>query len=207
MTATVGAIENAIIGRLQAASDAGMLGYRYAVLDTYPDDWKSYWSESPPQNFPAAWATFAGWRVIEAYGAIAKVQASFGVIVCAQSYRNQVAARQDATATEVGSYQLAQDAVGLLIGQTLGLDMAALEIGSCQFVGLSDQQRQAGLSMLALELSTTFEIGTSEFNPGLPDPADPAAIVFAVTWDIPPFVKNGGHVDAADDITLPQEES
>jgi phage gp37-like protein len=197
--------ENAIIARLIAASDAGALGYTYTSVETYPDDWQSYWKETPVSNFPAAWVTWAGARTLENYGAEARLSHSFGLIVAAQSYRNQTDVRHGEGPAVPGSYQLSEDAIGLLLGNNLGLPIGGFELGSVQLVALTDQQRQAGLSMIAIELITTSIVGSAGFEPDLPDLSEPTApIVLDVKWDLPPRAG----IDAGDTIsTEPEEEA
>ena len=57
-------VENAMLGRLRAASDADVLGYKYRTLESYPEEFDEYLKTEIKggAQFPAAWVVFGGWR-------------------------------------------------------------------------------------------------------------------------------------------------
>lgn len=182
-------VETAILARLQAAGAAGVLGYRYRTLATYPEDFDAHLKERLiGQAFPAAWVVFGGWgRPVEEASGV-QVPAVFMLVVAAENLRNEQAQRHGGAAGEVGSYQLLMDAAALLQGQRLGLDMAALEFGPCRSVRPTEAIRQRKLSVFALELTTVLPISASAF----PAPALDDFETFHADWDVRPF----GGIDA-----------
>jgi phage gp37-like protein len=190
MAAMIAAIENAILARLKAAADAGVLGYAWKTLETYPEEWDQYLKDKSILRPPAAWVTFAGWRRIESDLFRPRLRLQFGVVVMAENQRNETATRHGGpVSAEPGSYQLAEDVCGLLAGQDLGLDMNALAIGDLHFVSRLAALKERKVSMLALELSTEVAAELVEF------PTDDLGDfeTFHVNWDVPPF----GGIDAA----------
>lgn len=212
----IGAVENAILARLKAAADADVLGYRWASLETYPEDWDAYLKDKVALRAPAAWVVFGGWGS----GGAGERQtpwlpATFGLVVMAENLRNEQASRHGdpADAAKPGSYQLVEDAVGLLAGEDLNLPIAPFVIGSCRFVRAPAAMRERKLSMLALELRTQLQFDLRGFA-GEPDDF----IHFHVDWDAPPHGAGrdgtpiGGDpwtgpdpdtADATDDVILP----
>ena len=57
----IGEIENAILARLKAACDQHVLGYHLRALVSLPQDADETLFDRP-QQFPAAWTVFAGWK-------------------------------------------------------------------------------------------------------------------------------------------------
>ena len=186
----IAAIENAIIARLRAASDADVLGYRFRTLETYPDNWDEYLKEKGEIRAPAAWVTNAGWRRVPSDDGRARIDLTFGVVVMAENARNETATRHGGPiAAEPGSYQLIEDVAALLGGHDLGLDIGGLRIGSLQFVARLAALKERKVSMLALELATEVAAPESiQFGPGTIDDFTD----FHANWDIPPH----GGVDA-----------
>ncbi|MDP2373167.1 phage protein Gp37 [Reyranella sp.] len=194
-------IESAMIARLKAASDLGVLGYTLSDVTTLPSDLDERLAEYV-QTFPTAWVVFGGWPNAENMGGgEAAVVASFHVVVAAANLRNEKAQRHGvASAGEVGSYQMAMDVIGLLMGQDFGLDMGPLLLGACSplYNGALQDKRRA--SLFAVKFDTRLVI-----NPLAPEvlTVQPAAdfTTFAVGWDRP-----GGDPDPlADIVNLPQE--
>ncbi len=190
MMASIGDIELGMIERLRAAGngDAGVLGYSFEGLETYPDDWQAYWDNTSAQlrKYPAAWVTFAGASNVAEGSDVPSLRGTFGLIVGAKSLRNQVAARLGAKGSQVGSMQLAQDAARLLHGHRLGLDMGALSLIDMQFVSLTERQRQLGLSLIALRFSTRFDIDPTYFEPEAEFIGEFNQLI--TSWDIPPII-------------------
>lgn len=195
-----GQIENAIIGRLDAASKLNVLGYALRQVDSLPSDL----DERLPtyvQNFPAAWVVFGGWPTAENMsGGEAIVEARFHVVVGASSLRNEKAQRHGDGVGAVGSYQIAMDAIGLLMGQDFGLPMGALQLAGCNPLYTGQTQDKRKVSLFAIQFTTRLV-----FNPAAPDlltvPAIADFTTFAVAWDRPA----GGPVEVSDLLTLPQE--
>ena len=182
----IGQIETAILDRLKAASAAGVLGYRLREVESLPVDIDESLADRV-QSFPSAWTVFGGWKVVRAFGdGSAQVRCDFHVVVAAENLRNEAATRLGGTASEPGSYQLAMDVCGLLGGQTLGLEIGALEIGALTslYTGLSKTKRK--VSLFAVALATEIQVETT------PDADLQDFTSFHVNWDIPPH----GGVDA-----------
>lgn len=208
----IAAVENAILDRLKAAGDAGVLGYHYRTRDTYPADFDAFLKQKikGDRPFPAAWVVFGGWRAPVDTGAALQAPAVFMVVVAAQNLRNETATRHGAGEAEVGSYQLMLDTAALLHGQNLGLDIGALQLGPCRSVRPTPTIIERQLSLYALEFTTQLPIEVSTFP--VADLADFAT--FHADWDVPPIgnvstdlpapTEGEGAADAADTVELPQ---
>src|SRR3546814_18789138 len=97
MTATIAQIENAILARLKAFADAGVLGYTWGTLESYPVDWDEYFKEKTQWKSPAAWVSFLGWGQSDSLGpGTVRMAASFGLVVAAANKRNETAQRSEA---------------------------------------------------------------------------------------------------------------
>ena len=201
----IAAIENAVIARLQAAADAGALGYSWALLETYPADWDAYFKNKAQINAPAAWVTFGGFEQIERSNDGPIGTAAIGVVVAARNLRNETATRhgRDVPAgakPEVGSYQLMLDAMGLLAEQDFGLDISALELVEVRSVDGAGIAALRSMSLFALRFRTQLTIELLSFGDG--GPVDFEA--FHANWDVPPF----GGIDAdpaAPGVQLPDD--
>lgn len=215
----IAAIENAMLARLKAAGDAGVLGYKYATLDSYPANWDAYFKEKTVRA-PGAWVVFAGFSHGEGIGfGGLRVTARFGLVVMAENLRNETATRHGGPAgAEPGSYQLIEDAIALLHGQDLGLSIDSLKVEACHFVRTQEIIKERKVSMLALELATQMSIQATEVG-GVAS-TWPSTIPigdfshFHADWDLPPFggvdastapgiqLPDPDHADAADDVQL-----
>ncbi|MFZ5746360.1 MAG: phage protein Gp37 [Pseudomonadota bacterium] len=202
-------IELAMLARLRAAEER--LGYRWAMLETYPVDWDEYFKSKGALRSPAAWVTFAGVTGVEGASFDLRARTSFGVAVCARNLRNETATRHgydggEGGASEPGSYQLMLDAAGLLIGDDLGLDIDRLKLAE---IGQVEGSKIAALrqaSMWALHFTTTIPIAKLTTVDGrLADFA-----TFHANWDLPPRAIDAGDLpadalaDATDHVELPQ---
>ncbi|QUM72183.1 phage protein Gp37 [Sphingopyxis granuli] len=219
-------IELAMLAALKAAGDFGVLGYAWRTLETYPEEWDSYLKEKGDWKSPAAWAVFAGANAIRFtdLGNVRLEGAQFGLVVAAENLRNETATRHGgpAGAGEPGSYQLALDALAILSGRDLGLDIDQLVPRSLRLVRPFDALKERKVSMIALQFETAFEITT------LPPEADLDAFkTLHLDWDVPAFgagragpidgdpdepgvqlpapAIGPGSADASDHLTLPQE--
>lgn len=200
MTAIFGAIENAILARLKAASAADLLGYHYRALESLPDDLDDN-LPAAVKDYPAGWTVWKGWAPGEAHGdGTATVTAAFGLVVAAASLRNSRAERFGVEG-EVGSYQLVADACGLLMGQSFGLPMSGLELGACRPIGLAKNPASIKASFFLIDFTAQVEI--DPVAPGVIEtPAVGDFATFAVGWDLPPFT---GTADSSQTITLEQD--
>ena len=199
----IAAIEIAILARLRAASDADALGYRFRTLESYPADWDEYLKDKGEWRAPAAWVTFAGWSAgTTGDSGTARLEASFGLVLAAENLRNETATRHGGQgAAEPGSYQLLEDAVGLLAGHDLGLDIEALGVGPARSVRPFAALKERKLSMYAVQLTTAFAVEPLAFDGALA-----SFDVFDASWDVPAF----GGVDADPDapgVQLPAHDT
>lgn len=211
----IGTVENALLARLRAASDGDVLGYRYATLETYPENWDAYLKDKVALRAPAAWVVFGGWGSPVGERSLPLLPATFGLVVMAENQRNEQATRHGDPADPrvPGSYQMVVDAVSLFAGHDLGLPIGALTVGTCRHVRPPAALAERKVSMLALELRTTFQVEPSSVSGAIADFTH-----FHADWDIPPIGAGrdgtpvGGrpwsgpdpdNADAADDLTLP----
>jgi phage gp37-like protein len=187
----IAAIENAGLARLKAGE--ARLGYRWKTCETYPADWDAFLKEKRQANAPGVWIGFAGGqRMFEETSGEIRVEASFGIVVFAQHRGNEQARRHgEVRQGVVGSYQLIEDAIGLLTRQTLGLDIAPIEFGRIRHVRPVEALQSMKASMIAADFKTNFLL------PVLPEDlnaSDPVPFqTFHANWDIPPH----GGIDAA----------
>lgn len=201
----IAAIENAILDALRAAGEAGgPLGYRFATLETYPDEFAQYLRDNRNLRTPAAWAVWLGFPAGSDSGTDAgwSGQARFALVVAAEHIRNETMSRHG-DGSQPGSYQLMIDAVRLLNQNDLGLDLEkALSVRSARQVARTKEMKDQGLSLIAIELECTVPLGGFNADHG---PFD----TLHIDWDVPPFA---GHTsplpadnpDAEDLIEVPQ---
>ncbi len=217
----IASIELAMIAALRVAAETRPLGYAWRTLETYPEEWDSYLKEKGDWKAPAAWAVFAGATSLRFtdLGAVRVEGAQFGLVVAAENLRNEAATRHggpEGTA-EPGSYQLALDALSILAGSNLGLDIDPLQPRAIRLVRPFDALKERKVSMLALQFETGFEFSTFPIDAELD-----AFETLHIDWDVPSFggidgdpAEDGiqlpapatgpGSADAADHLILPQE--
>lgn len=213
-------IELGMLAALGAASDSGAIPYRYRTRETYPADWDERFRETTEWNAPGAWAVFAGSPNMSLLGSgdIMVEGAQFGLVVGAENLRNEQATRHGgAGAGEVGSYQLALDALRLLSGNALGLDIQALQPRRWSVVRPSALMIERKASLIAIQFETSFTL-----SPLDPDFAVENFERLHLDWDVPPFggidgdpgepgiqlpapEAGPGRADASDHLILPQE--
>lgn len=154
---TFGRVELAIIERLKAVSKLGVLGYHLRTVETLPidvdDKLKNYVGQ-----LPAAWTVFGGWRTLSQNRVGSLVEARFSVVVAAQNQRGEPASRLGGGPGEVGSYQMLNDVVRLLVGSSLGLDIAALELGPSSVLYSGPILGELKASILAASFTTRLTI-------------------------------------------------
>lgn len=208
----IAAIENAVIGALRAMSDSGALGYRYRLLDTYPDDFDQYFTDKKGLiRAPAAWCVFLALDDCQDLGDGQGPQGvgRFALVVAGQNLRNEEASRHGGPdgAAEPGSYQLAVDAARILSDNWLeGFPAVALirpiSVAGIRLVQRTPMMAENKLSLMALELRCTFPIG--QFGEEAIDLQQ-----LHVDWDVPPIGEvtlplPAARADARDDIMVPQ---
>lgn len=182
----IGAIENAILARLKAASDADLLGYTYKTLESYPTDWDAYLSDKTIRA-PGAWVVFGGFHGGQAVS-IGNLTAvgQYGLVVMAENARNETAQRQGGpVAGEPGSYQLAEDAIALLHGWDPGVvGASALKATALHQVRSQAIVKQRRISMLAVSFDVPmgfYAMLNGPLNGGVA--GDFAT--FHANWDVP----------------------
>ena len=202
----IAAVENAMIAALKNASDNDVLGYKYSTLESYPENFDAYLKEKVELRTPGAWALFLGMPEGENLGDGSgwTGRASFALVVAAQHLRNETASRHG-DGTTPGSYQMAIDAIRLIDGSMLGLDLVRpMEARAMRPIARDGELRRQGLSLMAIEFHCTVPLGQ------FADEGNVAEFrTFHADWDVPPF----GNVtpplpavdpDAADTVELPQ---
>jgi phage gp37-like protein len=197
----IGAIEQAIIGRIQAASEGNVLGYRLRTVKSYGGELSPDAINEAIRAFPAVWVVYGGDRppVEIATDRVWRYQPRFAVYVGASNLRNEAAARQGAAAGEVGSYQILQDVRRLLVGYTLGLAITPLVPGEIRTV-----VQDRGISIYVLTLLCGFE---DEALLSLPRERLDDFVHLHLDWDVPPLGNvtpplPAAEADARDDVFL-----
>ncbi len=207
----IGEIEDAMIARVAAASDAGVLGYRFGTVASYGGEFDHDGDLSEGElrtlvrRFPAAWVVFGGGPFDQRAADLYDQNANFAVVVAARSLRNEAASRRG-DGTSPGSYQLAEDVIGLLAGQTVGLEIDPLAPRAIRTL-FNSKVRGEQLSVLVVEFATAFRV----------DAAAPANLddfkLFHVDWDVPPFQSHetvpvpDGEADATDLVNVQGDDT
>ncbi|MFZ2469477.1 MAG: phage protein Gp37 [Parvibaculum sedimenti] len=201
----IGAIENAIIARLKAASDSNVLGYTLRTIESYGGQFADEERLNKLIRYPAAYVVFLGDRPLGETGYSDQLGATFAVIVAAQNVRNEASTRHG-DGGEVGTYQLIKDVRGLLKRQDFGLDIGGFALGPARslFSGTVETRR---VSVFAVEFSTTYSDveDIDAVASGLDD-----FKTFHVNWDVPPIgnvaadnqLPDDANSDATDHQTL-----
>lgn len=196
----IGEIENAIVQRIDTAT----LGYKPRKVATYGAEF-SMGLERIVRDFPAFLVAYQGGELMQERRSSFKFSARFTVICCANSLRNEAAARQGA-GSGVGSYQMAQDVVRLLSGRTLDLSIDPIRPTAIQAL-INDRADQQLASVYGVELTTAFNFDLAP-NPATIDDFE----TFHANWDIPVHgnvdknIPSDDSADATDHITLETEE-
>jgi phage gp37-like protein len=192
----IAATEKALVQQLLDAGEAGVLGYRYASHDTFPDQFEEYLrSRSTKLRTPACWATFLG--IVEGVddgddrGFTAR--ARFALVVAAENKRNEEDTRHGDGAVP-GSYQLMVDAIRILSRSMLTPELDLMEpvrIRSARPIARTEQMKKQGLAMVAIELELVVPLAVF-----FEEPVDLERI--GVDWDIPAFGNVAPPLPAAD---------
>ena len=201
-------IENAVLELLKSAGDNDVLGYKYRTLESYPEEFDTYLKEKHMLRAPAAWCVFLGFVSMtvgddgESYGL-----ARFALVLAAENLRNETATRHGDD-TVPGSYQLGLDAVGLLAGTDLGLDIGRITPRRMALVARTPEMRKQHLSLIAFEFETSVPIGQ------IPTDGEPGSFeTFHADWDVPAFGNVGpalpdeDNADASDQVALEGDPS
>ena len=198
----IGAIENGMLDALRDAASAGLLGYDWRTLETYPDEFDAYLKAKKGQlRTPAAWAVFLGLGDLknDEDDVGPSYEARFALVVASRSIRNETETRHGgAAAAEPGSYQLAIDAIRLLSRSDLDLPLVEpVSVTGARLVARSAELRSQGLSLMALECRC--RIGLGQFV----DLAELSPFATLHTdWDVPPI----GNVEAPLPAAAPDAE-
>ncbi|MDM7928664.1 phage protein Gp37 [Blastomonas fulva] len=199
----IAAIENAVLDLLRAASDDNRLGYRFATLETYPDEWDAYLKIKRQLRCPGAWCVFLGIVSMEfSDDGVTYGLARFATVLAAENLRNEEATRHGGGG-QPGSYQLGLDAIGLLAGNDLDLDIGHIVPRRLALVGRTEETRKQHLSIIAFEWESRVPIAELIADGELAD-----FETFHANWDVPPFGGIGPDLpddepaDATDTVTL-----
>lgn len=204
----IAAIELAILDRLRAAGEQGVLGYRFATLETFPENWGRHLAAKGPTDFPGSWVVFGGMEDAGIGTGVARPTLSFGLVVAARSLRNETATRHGGRPGEPGSYQLLEDAIGLLHNWQPIPNGGRLEFRGASFTEPFEAQKSLTLSAFVLRFDIPGEIDPIGYADA--DLSDFAGLSLA--WDIsgvatpPPPLPADATADAADHVTLPTGE-
>ena len=200
----IAAIENAVIDVLRDAGADGRLGYVYRTLETYPEEWDQYFKDKKGQLVPpGAWCVFLGIVSMElSDDGVTYGLARFALVLAAQDLGNETSTRHG-SGTQPGSYQLGLDAIGLLAGNDLGLDIGRINPRRLALVGRTPEMRTNKLSLIAFEWETRIPIAQL-----IADGELASFETFHANWDVPPFGGIGPDLpddepaDATDTVTL-----
>ena len=197
----IGAIEQGMIDKLEAVSNTATLGYEFTGIESYSGQLDGHLREII-KSFPAVWIAFAGSKVIKQYVGSTKRKAIFKAFVGAKSLRNEKASRHGANG-KAGSYQMFQDVIAVLSGETFDLEISPLEAGDITPL-LNNRSDKDLASVYAVDFSTTY---TSDVS--IPDDSDLDDFqTFHSNWDVPahgnvgPVLPDDDNADATDTVTL-----
>jgi len=188
----IGAIETALIARLNAANTQKMLGYPLNVesyggqLNTEEDLARFV------RRLPCAIVTCTGVGRGEDMGSCFKEQGTFAVLCVARSLRNEQAARHGGMPGEVGTYQIRNDVMTLLCGQTLGLreNIEPLSPYGTRVL-FNGMLKNLALSVVAVEFRTAWTVepaadsDAAELMPGDAGAGITDFTLFSGGWDVP----------------------
>lgn len=186
------ALEDAIIARLQAASDSGQLGYRLAQVASYGGEFDDEAFFTQFRKFPAVWVTVGGAKAKSIGAKKTLLQPTLAVLVGTRNVRGERQTRHG-TLDEPGSYQLLEDVRRLLAGQTFDLAIAPLRPGADRTL-FNVKMGNEARSVLSAEFMTSFVFTIDEETTLLPD---------MTSIDLKYYIKPGDDVqDAHDVVTL-----
>lgn len=198
----IGAIELAIKTKIE--SSAQRLGYRLKKVESYAGEF-SDGLDRHIKDFPAVLIALANAPLEKGYTSLHKFKAQFAIICCANNLRGEKDARHGDGQT-VGSYQLAQDMIRILTGQTLGLEIAPLAPKGIRAM-INDRADGRMASVYAVDMDTSFTIEIAEDAEALDD-----FETLHNNWDVTPHgnvelpLPADDTADVTDHITLPISE-
>lgn len=196
----IGAIEEAIKGKIIAAMKSGRLGYSLTKVESYGGEFDEG-LEKLVRDFPAVLIINSGLTHHSHSNARIKFSCKIGLICCAKNLRNEVAARQG-SGDRVGSYQISMDMISLFGNQSLGLEIEPFIPQGMVALANNKSDKQLA-SIYAVELLTYFDIETADTDATLDDFA-----TFHANWDVPvhgnvePPLPADDKADATDHVTL-----
>lgn len=186
------ALEDAVIARIQAASDSDALGYRLAQIGSYGGEFDDETFFTQFRKFPAVWVTVGGSKPKRISARTWQLSPVLAVMVGTRTVRGERQTRHGSV-TEPGSYQLLEDVRNLLTGQALGLAIAPLAVGADRTL-YNTRRGAEGLSVLAAEFHTTFT-----YTPPDPDAAAADLNIIGLNY----YLRPGDEIaDAVDTVTL-----
>lgn len=198
----IGAIEQAMIDALQAASDSNALGYTLFPTTYAGSLLNSAGQAEASIRFPAAIVIFAGARTEQIAPGTWLANGTFECHCAVQNRRNERATRHGHGGA-VGSYQVAEDVIGALAARTFSLAIEPLSVAAIE----STYQGQ-DVSIYRVDFTTRWEIEAPEEAGG--NAADLARVW--VDWDLPgglpapaTLPAAEGEADAQDNIEIEQE--
>lgn len=151
------AIENAIIARIASAPHE-MLGYRLKTVGSCSGQPETEEELAKIANvLPCALVTCMGVAHATDHGTHYAEQGTFAVLCIARSPRNERATRHGGMPGEVGTYQMRDDVLALLCGQTLGLggQISPLAPYGTRIL-VNDDLRRLSMSIVVVEFITTW---------------------------------------------------
>lgn len=188
---SVAIIEDAIVAKVIAASDADALGYKFKTVKSYGGELDMKLAELARTKFPACLVVFKDESEPIQRGIGEVYRVTFTMICGTKSYRNEKETRHG-IAGEVGGLQVVKDVRALLKDQDLGLEITEIKIGATKTLA---NGKFAGQFAAVYSFDVTTEYLAEQ-------PVDPSTLNdfkhFHVDWDLPPT----GDVDFEDDIIL-----
>lgn len=161
------AIEDAIMAAVKSASDAGALGYRLAEIASYGGEFDEETFFTQVRKFPAVWVTIGGTKHKQISARKTQYFPKIAVMVGTRNVRGERTTRRG-TVTEPGSYQILDDVMRLLSGQSFGLAVAPLRPGPTRTLFNTRLGKEAR-SVLAIEFDTDFIFTQDDRESDLPD--------------------------------------
>lgn len=183
-------LEDAVIARIQQASDANTLGYRFKHVDSYGGEFDDESFFAQFRQFPAAWVTVGGDKPKRIGARSYLCAVKLAVMVGARNVRGERHTRRGAVG-EPGVYQMLQDVRDLLDGQKLALPIRPLQLGAARTL-FNTRLASGALAVFAAEFDT-------EFTYTAPEAAAPDLTAIGLNYYLKP---GDDQVDAADLLTL-----
>lgn len=152
----IAAIEDALVAAVKAASFGYALGTVASYGGELGGDDKAL--ALLIRQFPAVWVTFKGESDPKPVGTAKDkwlAEAEYMLLVATHSPRGERFTRHNASATEVGAYQIIKDARLLLLNQDLGLTIDRFKPGAVKSLFNKKLQTQS-MAVFSLELKTKY---------------------------------------------------